>query len=346
MGDGDQGVRIALGDLGGDLGDHGIGRRVGAVLEALDAAAAVVIADHPVEGDHGAAARVGDGLRHGADGDRLGRDGRVAHPLGGLSHRGIPRDPQPLCRGVAAFSGALPRAGRLRAEGRPAAGRVRGSVLLVVVAAVALLEQMVQHRVEHGDAVLHPAARAGQVHHEAPPGHPGDAAAEQRGGRLLGASAAHGLEDARHLALDQRRGLLGGDVGGADAGPAGGDHHVGTVGERGGERPSHLGTVGHDELLHGVQSPAAQPLHQQRAGAVLVAAVGGAGRGDEHAGAAVQQRRRVGVLAHGAVGVGASGGHLPHRPSSRRQSPLLPPDFASTSIRSMTARWSTALIMS
>src|SRR5690606_28497069 len=131
--------------------------------------------------------------------------------------------------------------------------------------------------------------------------------------------------------------------------------HVDPRLDRGGERLPDGGTVGDDLLVDRVEPAADEPVHQQRAGAVLVGAVGGAGGGDDDAGGARQGGRRRGILADGAVRVAALGGHLLHRCSSSRagslgavalprvQSPLFPPDLASTWTSSMLARWSTAL---
>src|SRR5699024_2798344 len=128
-----------------------------------------------------------------------------------------------------------------------------------------------------------------------------------------------------------------------------------------GDRGADLGAVG-DQLLVGLQAAAAQPVDQQRSGAVLVGPVEGAGGGDHHPGGAAQQRRPAGVGTHHAVRVAAPGGQLLHGASStalgspapvaagaslsRCQSPLLPPDLLSTWTVSMLARCSPALVMS
>src|SRR5699024_10522240 len=174
---------------------------------------------------------------------------------------------------------------------------------------------------------------------------------------LLGTDAAHGLQHPRHLPVDESGRLLGGDVGGADAGAAGGDDHIGPRLHRRGDRGTDLGPVGDDPLVDRCEGAPGEPVDQQRPGASLVAAVGGPGGGDADVGAPDERRRDVGILTHRAVRVGPTGGDISHAPvpsssalpsggPGRCQSPLLPPDLASTRTWSMLARGSTALIMS
>src|SRR5699024_2472472 len=150
----------------------------------------------------------------------------------------------------------------------------------VVVSSVALVQQMVEERVEHRDAVLHPSPGAGQVDHEAAAGQARETAAEQCGGDLRSAAPPHLIEDAGPLTYEERGRLLRGGVAGADAGAAGGDHDVRAGRDRGGERLPDRGPVADHATLHGLEPALLEPRDQERPGAVLVGAVRGAGGGD------------------------------------------------------------------
>src|SRR5699024_11222594 len=71
------------------------------------------------------------------------------------------------------------------------------------------------------------------------------------------------LEDAGHLPFEERGRLLGGGVGGADAGAAGGDHDVRAGRDRSGERLADRGPVADHAPVHGLESAPLEPGDQE-----------------------------------------------------------------------------------
>ena len=139
---------------------------------------------------------------------------------------------------------------------------------------------------EHGEAVLHPAARAGQVDDQALPDDAGQAAG-QHGGRhaLRDAVGADRLGDAGHLAVEQRPGHLGGAVGRGQAGAAGGEHHPGAAVDGRARSPRRPGR--RPVRRPGAPTSKPQPgqeVDDQRTGRVGVDPGGGAVRGDDDGG--------------------------------------------------------------
>src|SRR6478752_927834 len=198
-----------------------------------------------------------------------------------------------------------------------------------MVAAVQLVERVVEHPVEHGQAVPHPAGRTREVDHQGPSGHPGQSPGEHGGGHLVGAFGPNGRGQPGDVVVQDHRGGLRGPVGRRDAGATRGDHQVrggrtGTLPDPVTQRPDHVRTVGADDRPADGEPAGDEPLSDHRAGPVRVDAGGRPGRGDDHHRCPVGGHRSTGLV----------------------QVPVLPPSLRSTRTASNTAAGSTALIMS
>src|SRR6185312_915095 len=165
----------------------------------------------------------------------------------------------------------------------------------------------------------------GQVDDEGAAGGPGVAAAERGVGGLGPAGGPDGLHDPGDLPVQQRFGHLRGAVVRGEPGAAAGDDDRRVLLQQSTQCGADRLAVGHDGGVPDREAVPGEPAGDHRGTAVGVDAGGGPGGGD--------QDRRVAC-------------RPAHAGSSRVQSPLLPPDLASTFVPEITACLSTALVMS
>ena len=133
------------------------------IVEFGDVRPAVVVADDPGERHRGPGRGVLSPRRV------LGQVQRVA------GHPGEPDTPRHVAP-QASLTVLTTRSGSLAAAARRS-----------VVAAADLVQRVVEHPVQHGQAVPNPAGRARKVDHQGLAGHPGQPAGQHRGRHLLAA---------------------------------------------------------------------------------------------------------------------------------------------------------------
>src|SRR5665811_2221084 len=174
------------------------------------------------------------------------------------------------------------------------------------------------NRFEDGKRIANTAFRTRKVDDHAPAGHASESA-RQHGGRhsMRHAESTDRLGDARQFGVEEPPGHLGGLVGRIHSGATSRDDKFRPHGKCHRERIGHWLAIADDDRTRHLVTPLRQPFDDQRSGVILVDSFGRAIGGDDH------------PCLHDVV-----------------QSPLLPPDFATTSMPLMMACLSTAFTIS
>ena len=151
--------------------------------------------------------------------------------------------------------------------------------LVLVIAPGDLVQCVVEHPVQHHQAVRHTAAGTRQVHHQRASGDP-DQPPGEHGGRHGGTLLADSACQAGDFVIQDGGGRLRRAVGRRDPRAARGDHHVRADGLL--ERVLDIGAIGNYVRSGHLKPPCGQPFRDQRSSAVGVDPGGRASGGDDH----------------------------------------------------------------